>query len=110
MTYYHRPEKSVHSDRGTAKIYDGTHSHIDPIDVRFADNGVVKYAVLSDKIQSNTLYLQGKMVEQLYEEWKLKLGSFGPSEKKEQEEALHDVKLTTKQLEAFTNFLATCPN
>ena len=56
--------------RGECKLYDGTHSHINPINARFGDNGTVKYVVLSDKQQANILYLQGNMVEELYKEWK----------------------------------------
>ena len=88
------------SNRGTTKIYDGTHSYVDPINVRFLDNGTVKCAVLSDEAKGNMLYLQGYMVEELYKEWKLKLGTFGPSDSflEKEDATLHDVKLTTKQL------------
>ena len=106
-------------DRGTAKLYDGTHSHINPIDATFGDNGAVKYVGLSDKGGRNILYLQGNMVEELYKQWKEKLGTFGPSEKDDvsgwrinQDGAvefgrpvLHDVKLTTKQLELLHRIL-----
>ena len=60
--------------KGMAELYDGTHSHISPIRARFADNGTVKYVVLSDNDQRNILYLQGDMVEELYKQWKQKLG------------------------------------
>ena len=79
------------------------YSNIDPIHVRFADNGKVKYAVLSGKTQGEYVALQGKMVEDLYKEWKLKLGSFGPSDSflKKEEPTLYNVKLTKGQLEAL---------
>ena len=88
------------SHRGVAELYEGTHSHIDPIHARFLDNGTVKCVVLSDKLGANMLYLQGYMVEELYKEWKLKLGTFGPSDSflEKEDATLHDVKLTTKQL------------
>ena len=95
------------SHKGVAEIYDGTHSDVNPIHVRFEDNGTAKYAVLSDKTEANMLYLQGHMVEQLYNQWQLKLGAFGPSEKKLQEEDVttYFVRLTTKQLEALHKLL-----
>ena len=93
--------------KGECKLYDGTHSQIDPINARFGDNDTVKYVVLSDKQQANILYLQGNMVEKLYKEWKRRLGTFGPSEKKqeEKESVLYDVKLTAKQLTTLHRFL-----
>ena len=102
----------VQSHRGTAKLYDGTYSHINPISARFDDNGVAKYVVLSDEANGNMIYLQGMMVKELYNQWKLKLGAFGPSEIKQQEEeieVLHDVKLTAKQLEALHELLSHLP-
>ena len=113
------------ADRGTARLYDGSYSHIEPVRAKFADNGVIKYVTL--EVQSRAFFLQGNMVEQLYEQWKLKLGAFGPSEKKVQSPdyqdgisgwcvaqdgdaefnrpVLHDVKLTTRQLETLHLFL-----
>ena len=98
-----KPPKSRISHKGTTKIYDGTHSRIDPINVRFLDNGTVKCAVLSDKEEGNMLYLQGHMVDQLHHQWKLKLGNFGPSDSflEKEEPTLYDVKLTKEQLEAL---------
>ena len=105
MTSYDRIREEgrfmrAESHRGVAELYDGTHSHIDPIHARFLDNGTVKCVVLSDNPGANMLYLQGHMVEELYKEWKLKLGNFGPSDSflEKEDATLHDVKLTTKQL------------
>ena len=95
------------SHRGVAELYDGTHSHIDPIHARFSDNGTVKCVILNDKPGANILYLQGYMVEELYKEWKKKLGAFGPSDSLlEKEEATYDVKLTKKQLGVLHQILA----
>ena len=97
------------SHRGVAELYDGTHSHIDPIHVRFLDNRTVKCVVLSDKPGTNILYLQGYMVEQLYREWQLKLGAFGPSDSflEKEEPTLYDVKLTKEQLVVLHKLLDT---
>ena len=99
------------SHRGVVKLYDGTHSHIDPIHTRFLDNGTVKCAALSDPPGDNMLYLQGYMVEELYKEWKLKLGTFGPSDSflEKEDATLHDVKLTTKQLKALHKLIESEP-
>ena len=98
-------------NKGTAELCDGTHSGVNPIRVRFADNGTVKYAVLSDTTQSNILYLQGNMVDELHRQWKQNLGDFGASrvwiekQQKEEDSTLHDVKLTTEQLEVLHKLL-----
>ena len=103
--------KSQTSYRGTVELHDGTHHHINPITARYGDNGTVKYVVLTDKAEDNTLYLQGNMVEELYKLWKQKLGDFGASkvyiekQQEEENEALHDVKLTTRQLEVLHKLL-----
>ena len=105
----------VQSHRGTAKLYDGAYSHVPPIEVRFLDNGTVKCAVLSDTAQGNILYLQGNMVDELHRQWKQNLGDFGASrvwiekQQKEEDNTLHDVKLTTKQLKALCKLLDAQP-
>ena len=95
------------SHRGVAELYDGAFQEIASIHARFADNGTVKYVVLSDKSKDNILYLQGNMVKELYKYWEQMLGSHGPSEKKqlEEESILHDVKLTTEQLKVLHKLL-----
>ena len=95
--------KSQTSHRGTVELHDGTHHHVDPITAIFGDNGTVKYVVLTNKAENNTLYLQGNMVEELYRLWKQNLGDFGASE------ALYDVKLTTKQLQVLHKLLTLKP-
>ena len=96
-------QERAQAHRGTAELYDGTFSNVNPINARFGDNGTAKYVVLSDKTQGNMLYLQGHMVEYLYNQWRQKLGNFGPSESflEREEPDLHDVKLSKRQLEVL---------